>query len=265
MENEMMQENDKVLDAAMQLVERCGADFSMDELAGIAGVSRTTLYRAVASKENLLKLLASERGVELVSAGNNTRERVLEAAKEVFGRHGLEAATMEDVACHAGVSAMTVYRLFRTKEGLLTALLEERSPRRVARALKLRKGQSLEECLAAFATETLISLRDNAGLLHIVLSASPERWHMLKRLRDAPRGSTAALRNFFSEQMKQGRLAEQDPQRLAVAFSGLLLTYAYIAPRFQGVPLEDAKETGRFVAELFLDGAATIGYIRRQR
>ena len=250
---------DRFLDVATRLAKHRGITFGMDELAALAGVSRATLYRAVSSKAELLKRLADERGLKLASPEGNTRERVLSAAATVFERIGLDGARLEDVAAQAGVSAMTIYRIFKSKNGLLKALVEEHGPRKAARALALGSGSDMEKDLTEFAVMALASVSANAGLLHITLGASPDRWRALKRLRDAPRGTTAALRNFFAEQIKRGRLRKQDPQRLAAAFTGLVLTFGYIAPRFQGLPLKDLAETGRFVARLFLKGVTATG------
>ena len=49
------------------------------------------------------------------------RERVLEAARECFGRDGIEAQ-IDDVAACAGVGVGTVYRHFATKDALIDAL-----------------------------------------------------------------------------------------------------------------------------------------------
>jgi AcrR family transcriptional regulator len=51
------------------------------------------------------------------------RERILEAATEVFAARGLEA-TLDDVAQRAGVGVGTVYRRFPSKEALVEALFE---------------------------------------------------------------------------------------------------------------------------------------------
>ena len=50
------------------------------------------------------------------------RERVIEAAEEVFGVHGIEAGIPE-IAEKAGVGKGTVYRNFETKEDLVSAVL----------------------------------------------------------------------------------------------------------------------------------------------
>ncbi|MGK2933018.1 MAG: TetR/AcrR family transcriptional regulator [Solirubrobacterales bacterium] len=56
------------------------------------------------------------------------RERVIKAAEEVFGEHGLEAGVPE-VAERAGVGKGTVYRNFETKEELVSAVLASRLSR----------------------------------------------------------------------------------------------------------------------------------------
>jgi AcrR family transcriptional regulator len=52
------------------------------------------------------------------------RERVLEAARECFGKDGIDAQ-MDDVAACAGVGVGTVYRHFATKEALIEALASD--------------------------------------------------------------------------------------------------------------------------------------------
>jgi AcrR family transcriptional regulator len=52
------------------------------------------------------------------------RQRVLDAARELFAVKGLEA-TLNDVAHHACVGVGTVYRRFATKEELLEAIFED--------------------------------------------------------------------------------------------------------------------------------------------
>lgn len=52
------------------------------------------------------------------------RQRVLEAARELFAVKGMEA-TLNDVAHHANVGVGTVYRRFATKEDLVDAIFED--------------------------------------------------------------------------------------------------------------------------------------------
>ena len=52
------------------------------------------------------------------------RQRVLEAARELFAVKGMEA-TLNDVAQHAKVGVGTVYRRFATKEELVDAIFAD--------------------------------------------------------------------------------------------------------------------------------------------
>ncbi|BBZ35612.1 TetR family transcriptional regulator [Mycolicibacterium confluentis] len=52
------------------------------------------------------------------------RQRILEAARDLFATRGLEPH-LNDIAHHAGVGVGTIYRRFSTKEELLEALFED--------------------------------------------------------------------------------------------------------------------------------------------
>lgn len=53
------------------------------------------------------------------------RQRIVEAAREVFAEQGI-GATLDAVAAHAGVGVGTVYRRFPDKDALLDILFDER-------------------------------------------------------------------------------------------------------------------------------------------
>ncbi len=53
-----------------------------------------------------------------------TRQRIAAAAREVFAQHGLQAATMEQIAAAAGTRRSTLYNHFRDKEEILAAIAQ---------------------------------------------------------------------------------------------------------------------------------------------
>lgn len=94
------------------------------------------------------------------------RERILDAAREVFATRGF-AASLDDVAHHAGVGIGTVYRRFPTKEELIEAVFTDR----------------LED-LVTLAEESLNAESAWAGLTGFLRTSA--RWHAADRgLRDA--------------------------------------------------------------------------------
>lgn len=53
-----------------------------------------------------------------------TRERIAQAARQLFARQGYGATTLQDVADEAGVAVQTVYAVYRSKAGILARLRE---------------------------------------------------------------------------------------------------------------------------------------------
>lgn len=58
--------------------------------------------------------------------GERTRERIIEAATEVFARRGMHGTRVADIAERAGIAYGLVYHHFRNKEEILTAIFAER-------------------------------------------------------------------------------------------------------------------------------------------
>jgi AcrR family transcriptional regulator len=54
----------------------------------------------------------------------NRRERILDAATQVFADFGFEGASMRDIVAAADVNLATVYYHFQSKEGLMAAVFE---------------------------------------------------------------------------------------------------------------------------------------------
>lgn len=52
-----------------------------------------------------------------------TKSRVLDAAKALFARHGIDGVTIAEIAERAGVAGSTIYALYKSKEGILRALM----------------------------------------------------------------------------------------------------------------------------------------------
>ena len=77
-----------------------------------------SVFMAPAGSESLLERAYTD-AVEQVDDLDEARSRILDAAYEQFCRMGIQRSTMEDVARRAGVSRITVYRRFATKDSLV--------------------------------------------------------------------------------------------------------------------------------------------------
>ena len=73
----------------------------------------------------------------------STRDKLLDCAEDLFGRHGLEGVSLRTINAEAGLSPAALHYHFGSKQLLLEALLERRMP-----ALMERRGRLLDELAA---------------------------------------------------------------------------------------------------------------------
>lgn len=74
------------------------------------------------------------------------RERVLASAKKLFESHGFNKVTIEQIALEAKVSAPSIYAIFRSKSGILRAVIDTALPPKEREALIHKaKGETSHE------------------------------------------------------------------------------------------------------------------------
>jgi AcrR family transcriptional regulator len=244
----------EILAAARRLSNRPGASFTMAEVAGEARLARATLYRAFSSRAALLAALRAE-GLELAPDADPAA-RAVDAVERILLRDGFGGLTMEAVAAEAGASLATLYRRFGDREGLLRDFVRRRGRRAELKARldgPVGSPGELEAILVRFTETALAALEDGRALFRLALAGSEETGALLRKVRDAPRGATAALAGFLDAQMKAGRLRPGDPATLAAAFTGQLFSLAVILPA-SGANLPARPALARSLVDTFLRG-----------
>jgi AcrR family transcriptional regulator len=215
------------------------AGLSMDELAAKAGVSRATLYRLFGSQQHLLHQL----GLEPPPA---VRSRILDAALDLVGRHGLAELSMDELAAAAGVSRATLYRLFPGKEALFAALVRSFSPfEPIAAVLEAAGDQPPAKVIPPVAHAMAAAMDGHLGLLlQLLLEFSrdrhPDGGH------GTGEGAVQAMRTlplvtrYLAGQMAAGQLRRMDPALAFQALAGPIVLHLLwrppAAPRVDGSP-----------------------------
>jgi len=110
---------------------------------------------------------------------SGTRQRILDAAKELFTARGVAKVSIGDIASAAGVSAPTLYALFQSKTGIVKAVVERSffGARYVEIAKQAEKAREPEEILRITASISRVILdteREEIGLMRGVSALSPE-------------------------------------------------------------------------------------------
>jgi AcrR family transcriptional regulator len=94
------------------------------------------------------------------------RERILEAAKAAFTRHGA-SASLEEIAKQAGVGAGTLYRHFPTRDVLIEGVYRNEVEKLTAAASRFAETLSPSEALRAW----MLLLVDYIAAKHIIAPA----------------------------------------------------------------------------------------------
>lgn len=101
------------------MFERLGYEATrVEDILQEAGVSRPTFYRVFRNKEEVYAEISDAE----IPKQRSARERVLEGAREAFGRLGYEVTRVEDILEASGVSRPTFYRVFASKQDTFEAL-----------------------------------------------------------------------------------------------------------------------------------------------
>ena len=93
-----------------------------------------------------------EASQEAAKVGSSARERILDAAYELFSRRGIQAVGVNEVTARAGVAMATLYRHFPSKDELVLAFLdlrEQRWTKDLIEAGAMGRGSNPEEQLLA--------------------------------------------------------------------------------------------------------------------
>lgn len=243
----------RIIQAALALIQQTGLDFTMDQLAAGANIPRATVYRRVGSKAALLQRLAQEQGIVL-DDHCDIRTRMLLAARQIFGRYGPVNATVEQIADAAGVGVATVYRHFGDKDRLIWAFIEELSPRPIVRDL-VQPSEDLAADLRTLTTTLLPPFYEYRDILRFILTGNDTERAYIEHLRARSDDTLAQITAYFAAQLAAGHLpASRQAGDLALAFMGLLFAFAVIGPTHYGTTFGDPERISDLIVHMFVDG-----------
>ncbi len=158
------------------------------------------------------------------------RDAILEAARPIFLREGWAGASLERVAAESGISKMTVYRHFRSKEDLFEALLAAmcRHMRAMAEQAPLESAERpVDERLRAEALAFTAALTQPQALaMYRLIVADGWRYPALARMFE--QSGLAVLRARVISLLLTSGKSERELTYRASGFVNLALGDAYL-------------------------------------
>lgn len=155
------------------------------------------------------------------------RTKILESARRVFARKGMQA-TIADIAAEAQISLGLTYRYFASKEAVFAELVKQTVPGASAEFRKLvETGETPGERLAALISHIVGARRQPVSLeVHQLLTHALDAEAMPAEIRDllGKRYAMlrAAMRQLIVEGQATGEVALGDPDQLVEVVSACL-------------------------------------------
>jgi len=158
---------------------------------------------------------------------NTTKQRLLDATLKLISEKGYLGATTREIAQEAGVTELTLFRHFGTKEKLFEELLRNHTflPR-LKELLPELAGLSYGDSLRLIATRFLLSLKERKSMVKIMYSEVTIYPEKIKKLYNKfIEDLRLTLASYFRGLQKKGLLRTVSPEMAAQLFLGMLFSY----------------------------------------
>jgi AcrR family transcriptional regulator len=184
------------------------------------------------------------------------RERILRAARTVFGARGYHAATIEQIADEAELSNGAIYYNFQNKEELFLALLDARNDERleharqtVAAGGKSATGERTVQDEARDITRSFKESREWRLLLLEFVAYAARNPAFAARFTEHKRQLRAALAEILEQHLSAHGITPSMPiDQLALIVTGLA----------NGLAVEELSDPGSVSDELLGDALAML-------
>lgn len=154
--------------------------------------------------------------------GETRRAQILDVAATVFLEHGYAGTTIDLIVARAGASKATIYSFFGGKEGLFSALIDERTERILAGFSDIEIGNGdVRAALTDIARRYMdVAMAPDAiGLYRLILAEGPRFPDLVDCFyRVGPDRVTARAATAFRRWAREGRISGTDPDRIAAQF-----------------------------------------------
>ena len=192
------------------------------------------------------------------------RERILQAALEVFSLHGFRGATLDGVAAEAGMSKPNLLYYFRRKDDIYQALIERQLAAWLEPLRALDAGGDPVSEISSYIRRKLEMSRDfpreSRLFANEILQGAQRILSMLEgELKCLVDEKAEVLRGW----MAAGKIRRADPRHMIFAIWATTQHYADFDVQVRAVLGPDRggdgrfEDAARFLERLFLDGLKT--------
>lgn len=182
---------------------------------------------------------------------DRTKQKIMDAAVKVIAKDGYEGSTTRGIAQEAGVSEVTLFRKFKSKENILREVIIMRSNEVLQTFDSLvisEKGADLETGIRDIGRVVMNIIEENLDLVFIGIEEGRRRPEIADIIMNVFQQGIGLLSQFFEMQIKSGRMKNTNTKALALA----LLSHHYFVNILKGLNGEEALDINS-ETEVFID------------
>ncbi|WP_338668795.1 TetR/AcrR family transcriptional regulator [Pseudodesulfovibrio methanolicus] len=187
------------------------------------------------------------------------RRRILDAARQLFVREGFDNVSMRRIATRIEYSPAALYRYFRNKKEILSALREEGFARFVERQERARKTfPDPIERLRAGAREYIRFAQSEPEHYHLMFSTSCGQVDLDGEWAASSLRSFRMFRDMVVECVASGRFGEVDPDALVFALWGQLHGLVHLIATGQVAALSNGADLDALLGRIIEFGLRPV-------
>ncbi|HET9029589.1 MAG TPA: TetR/AcrR family transcriptional regulator [Candidatus Aquilonibacter sp.] len=196
---------------------------------------------------------ASENAVK--SQADQTRDRIIAAAREVIGRKGKRGSTTREIADVAGVNEATLFRHFGNKESLIVAVAKASCPDARLREVMVDLRGPIEEDLLQIGLFLNKQLESMIDMIKWSLVESDYEEAIFSKEAWRPQTAVRQIVIEYLQSCVDAGTISGDPSELATIFMGTIFARIIARDKFPGTTLSvDPEYATRLFVNVFLNG-----------
>jgi AcrR family transcriptional regulator len=191
----------------------------------------------------------------------NTADKVLRAASDLFAERGYAATTTRAMAERAGVNEVTIFRRFENKLGVLKALGAQWGEAQAGFAVEHAiDPEDTKATLLSLARMEVAGARENGGAAMRLAFESRSVPEVAELIGDGPKRNQEGLAQYMAMRQAAGDLRDDiEAEAMAEAFFSLTSSYVMYRMVLGGAGMPENVEADKRIeqlVELFWTGAA---------
>lgn len=187
---------------------------------------------------------------------NNLSTKIIEAARELFMENGFKGTTTKMIAQKAGVNEATLFRHFKSKEGIFLEMsngIENYSHTRLISILE--SDIPPEEMFYQFGMELYRRIVESKGVLIVAIIESKKRSGLSKNVTKVFKNVIEILEKRMTALYEEGIFKENDFFIASLMYVESLIGLFVVQSRLEGemIPVE-IERLCRSASKIFLQG-----------